>query len=62
MIGHEAAKHEDYPTLADVERKHIEKVLTAMNGHRTKAAKILGIDRKTLYRKLVQYRLDSTNG
>lgn len=62
MIGHEAHKSEsEFPTLADVERRHIEKVLAAMNGHRTKAAKVLGIDRKTLYRKLVQYRIETQN-
>jgi DNA-binding NtrC family response regulator len=39
-------------TLADIERRHIERVLEATNGNRTLAAKMLGIDRKTLWRKL----------
>jgi len=38
--------------LADVEGAHIRAVLHAVSGNRTRAAKILGIDRKTLRRKL----------
>ncbi len=41
--------------LATVERRHIEAVLTASDNNRTVAAEILGIDRKTLYRKLKSY-------
>jgi len=39
-------------TLTDVEAEHIRNVLTSVNGNKTKAAKILGIDRKTLREKL----------
>jgi DNA-binding NtrC family response regulator len=39
-------------TLHDVERDHIESVLRATGGNRTRAAEILGIERKTLVRKL----------
>jgi DNA-binding NtrC family response regulator len=35
-----------------VERQHIQAVLRHVEGSRTKAASILGIGRKTLYRKL----------
>ena len=41
--------------MEDVERHHILRVLRAVGGHRTQAAKILGLDRKTLYRKLEGY-------
>ena len=41
--------------MEDVERQHILRVLRAVGGHRTQAAKILGLDRKTLYRKLEGY-------
>ncbi len=41
--------------LEDVERSHILKVLKEVQGQRGKAAEILGIDPKTLYRKLVSY-------
>jgi DNA-binding NtrC family response regulator len=38
--------------LQEIERRYIEHVLTACDGNKTKAAKVLGLDRKTLYRKL----------
>jgi two-component system response regulator HydG len=39
-------------TLADVEAEYIRNVLASVNGNRTRAAQILGIDRKTLREKL----------
>ncbi len=42
-------------TLQDVEKNHILKILNEADGQRGKAAKILGIDPKTLYRKLAGY-------
>ncbi len=39
-------------TLADTEADQVRRVLTATNGNKSRAAKILGIERKTLYRKL----------
>jgi transcriptional regulator with PAS, ATPase and Fis domain len=39
-------------TLADTEADQIRRVLTATGGNKSRAAKILGIERKTLYRKL----------
>ncbi len=39
-------------TLADTEAEQIRRVLAATGGNKSKAAKILGIERKTLYRKL----------
>ena len=39
-------------TLRDLEREYIKKVLETMGGNKTEAAKILGVDRTTLYRKL----------
>ncbi len=41
--------------LEEVERRHILRVLQAVGGHRTQAARLLGLDRKTLYRKLERY-------
>ncbi len=38
--------------LADVESDQIRRVLSATGGNKSRAAKILGIERKTLYRKL----------
>ena len=39
-------------TLAEAETDQIRKVLTATNGNKSRAARILGIERKTLYRKI----------
>ena len=39
-------------SLADAEEEQIRKVLAATDGNKTRAAKILNIERKTLYRKL----------
>jgi DNA-binding NtrC family response regulator len=39
-------------TLADAEAEQIRRVLAATNGNKSRAARILGIERKTLYRKL----------
>jgi two-component system, NtrC family, response regulator HydG len=39
-------------TLADAETEQIRKVLAATGGNKSRAAQILGIERKTLYRKL----------
>jgi DNA-binding NtrC family response regulator len=45
-------------TLAEVEADHIRNVLADVGGNKTRAAEILGIDRKTLRKKITQYRLE----
>ena len=42
-------------TLAELEREYINRVLQAEGGNKTRAAQRLGLDRKTLYRKLEEY-------
>jgi DNA-binding NtrC family response regulator len=39
-------------SLDEVEREYLRVVLAGVNGNKTEAAAILGVDRKTLYRKL----------
>jgi DNA-binding NtrC family response regulator len=41
--------------LKDIEKEHILRVLKEAGGQRGKAAEILGVDPKTLYRKLLEY-------
>jgi two-component system response regulator HydG len=45
----------DFPPMHVVEERYANKVLNAVNGNKTQAAKILGFDRRTLYRKLKSY-------
>ncbi len=42
-------------TLDELEREYIQRVLEAEGGNKTRAAQRLGLDRKTLYRKLEEY-------
>jgi len=44
-------------TLEDAKAEQIKKVLAAANGNKSKAAKILGIERKTLYRLIDRFQL-----
>jgi len=41
--------------LAEIEKRHILRVLASTGGNKTRAARILGIDTKTLYNKLKAY-------
>jgi DNA-binding NtrC family response regulator len=50
-----AARDVELITLEEMERRHIEAVLTALGGRRAEAARVLGLDRKTLYRKLERW-------
>ncbi|MCE9576172.1 MAG: sigma-54 dependent transcriptional regulator [Deltaproteobacteria bacterium] len=42
----------DLVTLAEMERRYVRQVLGACNGNKTHAARTLGIDRRSLYRRL----------
>jgi len=41
--------------LEEAERRYVLRVVESVGGNKTLAARVLGIGRKTLYRKLVQY-------
>lgn len=45
-------------TLADAEAEQIKRVIAATGGNKSRAAKLLGIERKTLYRKLKQLGIE----
>jgi transcriptional regulator of acetoin/glycerol metabolism len=47
-----ATKDDVLVKLDEIKRKHVLRVLDACHGHRTEAARRLGIDRKTLGRML----------
>jgi len=56
-----SALFEDLPVLDELERRYLLYVLEVAGGNRTRAAEILGIDRRTLYRMIERYGID-TNG
>ncbi|MCK6550601.1 response regulator [Myxococcota bacterium] len=45
----------EVPSLASVEREHIERVLRDCNGNVSKAARVLGMHRRTLQYKLAKF-------
>ncbi|OGQ93128.1 MAG: hypothetical protein A2284_05595 [Deltaproteobacteria bacterium RIFOXYA12_FULL_61_11] len=51
------AQHTDLRTLEEVERGYILELLDRCQGNRSKTAKILGINRRTLLRKLAVYNI-----
>ncbi|MCK4494864.1 MAG: sigma-54-dependent Fis family transcriptional regulator [Candidatus Aminicenantes bacterium] len=46
-----------YKTLDEIEKEYIKTVLQAQFGNKSKTAKILGIDRKTLHAKIKKYNI-----
>jgi two-component system response regulator HydG len=42
-------------TLEQLEKSYILRVLSLMGGNKSQAAQLLGVDRRTLYRKLARY-------
>jgi DNA-binding NtrC family response regulator len=49
---------DDRPSLAELERRYIQLILTETGGNKKKAAEILGIDRRTLYRTLERHGIE----
>jgi two-component system response regulator RegA len=48
--------------IDELERRYIHLVMEAVDGNKTQAAKLLGLDRTTLYRKLGRYQELDKNG
>jgi len=53
-----SALFEDLPSLDELERRYLLFVLDVAAGNRTRAAEILGIDRRTLYRMVERYEIN----
>jgi DNA-binding NtrC family response regulator len=51
-------QREDWPTLEEHEKQYILEVLDEVEGNRSAAVKILGIDRVSLWRKIKRYGLE----
>jgi DNA-binding protein Fis len=45
-------------TLEEIKKRHVIRALKKTKGNKSKAAKILGIDRKTLFRMVERFGLD----
>lgn len=50
-----ASATQEFPTLEDLEKKYIHFIMEKTGGRKSKAAQILGINRRTLYRKEREY-------
>jgi DNA-binding NtrC family response regulator len=59
--GPERRKNIELLTLDEIEKRHIKKVLEVTGGNRPKAAKILGVNVTTVYRKLEKYNIADKN-
>ena len=57
LLKNSPGEQKRFPTLLELERDHVSLVLRACDSRKHQAAEILGIDRKTLYRKMKQYGL-----
>ncbi|MBL8622918.1 MAG: sigma-54-dependent Fis family transcriptional regulator [Myxococcales bacterium] len=55
-MSHGDAAVTEWPTLEELERGYLDRVLTHVGGNRSAAARLLGIDRRTLMRKLAARR------
>jgi DNA-binding NtrC family response regulator len=53
---------EGLPSLDEVERRYLLHVLDSVKGNRTRAAEVLGIDRRTLYRMADRFAIDLAGG
>jgi two-component system response regulator AtoC len=53
---------DDWPTLAVLERRYIDRVLSRTGGNKTRAAEVLGIDRRTLNRMFARERAAAAGG
>ncbi|MCB9888375.1 MAG: hypothetical protein H6836_02275 [Planctomycetes bacterium] len=55
LTDHDAEADLASVPLSEIEKRHILRVLASTQGNKTQAARILGIDTKTLYNKLKAY-------
>ena len=56
--GLEAGLFTDLPSLDELERRYLMHVLKAVDGNRSRAAAVMGVDRRTLYRMAERFGLE----
>jgi two-component system response regulator HydG len=57
-----ANQPEEIVTIDELERRYILRVLSLVGGNKSRAAQVLGFDRRTLYRKLERYQNGAAAG
>ena len=57
-----ANQPEEIVTIDELERRYILRVLSLVGGNKSRAAQVLGFDRRTLYRKLERYQNGTAAG
>jgi DNA-binding NtrC family response regulator len=48
--------------LADIQRAHVVEVLSRLGGNKARAARALGVNRRSLYRLIEKYKLEPNGG
>lgn len=61
LVSPAARAFADLPSLEELERRYLIHVIEAAKGNRTRAAEILKIDRRTLYRMAARFGIDLTS-
>jgi DNA-binding NtrC family response regulator len=56
--GLEQGLFDDLPSLDELQKRYLRHVLAVLKGNRSRAAEVLGIDRRTLYRMAERFGLD----
>jgi transcriptional regulator with PAS, ATPase and Fis domain len=59
--GPERRRNVELLSLDELEKRHIKRVLEVTGGNRPKAAKILGVNVSTVYRKIEKYNISTKN-
>jgi transcriptional regulator with PAS, ATPase and Fis domain len=57
LPAQQSALFDDLPSLEEMEKRYLKHVLEAAKGNRSRAAEILGVDRRTLYRMAERFGL-----
>ncbi|HEY9231921.1 MAG TPA: helix-turn-helix domain-containing protein, partial [Blastocatellia bacterium] len=61
-VMNEVIPEGDMPTLEQLESSYLLRVLSAVGGNKSRAAQVMGVDRKTLYRMIERQANAATNG
>ncbi|HJQ22416.1 MAG TPA: sigma-54 dependent transcriptional regulator [Blastocatellia bacterium] len=61
-VMNEVIPEGDLPTLEQLESSYLLRVLSAVGGNKSRAAQVMGVDRKTLYRMIERQANAATNG